>query len=94
MPARFEDTYQFLFERFVDHEVDHRLRDAEVAGGDALVEASDALRGVNPLHALRHGHFGLGVVVQLEAGLDEPDRIGEGGRYESGTRCTHDVHQR
>lgn len=76
MPARSEDTYQFLFERLVDHEVDHRFRDAEVAGGDALVEASDALGGVNSLHALRHGHFGFGVVIQLESCLDEPDRIG------------------
>lgn len=78
MPARSEDTYQFLFERLVDDEVDHRFRDAKVAGGDALVEAPDALGGVDSLHALRHGHLAVGVVVQLEARLDEPDRIGEG----------------
>lgn len=94
MPARSEDTYQFLFERLVDDEVDHRFRNAKVAGGDALVEASDSLVGVDPLHTLRHGHLAVGVVVQLKARLDEPDWIGEGGRYEAGTRCTHDVHQR
>lgn len=74
--------------------MDHRFRNAKVAGGDALVEAPDTLGGVDSLHTLRHGHLAVGVEVQLKARLDEPDRIGEGGRYEAGTRCTHDVHQR
>lgn len=74
--------------------MDHRFRDAKVAGRDALVEAPDALGGVYSLHALTHGHFGFGVIVQLKSRLDEPDRIGEGGRHEAGARCTHDVHQR
>lgn len=79
MPARSEDTYQFLFESLVDDEVDHRFRNAKVAGGDALVEASDTLVSVNSLYTLRNRHLGVGVVVQLKARLYEPNRIGKGG---------------
>lgn len=85
---------QFLLERFVDHKVDDRLGDSDVAGGDALVESDQPLGGVDPADALRHGLLRVGVVVQLEARLDEPDRVGEGGGHEAGAGRTHDVHQR
>lgn len=85
---------QFLLERLVDHKVDDRLGDSDVAGGDALVEPGQTLRRVDPAHALRHGLLRVGVVVQLEARLDEPDRVGERGGHETGAGRTHDVHER
>lgn len=94
MPASSEDTYQFLLESLVDHKVDDRLGDSDVAGGDALVEPGQTLRRVDPAYALGHGLLRVGVVVQLEARLDEPDRVGERGGHEAGAGRTHDVHER
>lgn len=72
--------------------MDHRLGDADVAGRDALVEAADALRLVDAPDAFAHRH--AGIAVQLHARLDEPYRVGGGGRDEPGAGCAQYVHQR
>ena len=41
-------------DRLVDDEMDDRLRDAEVGGGDALVEASQAVLVINVTYALAY----------------------------------------
>jgi len=56
-------TYQLGLDKLVDDKVDHGLADSEIAGGDALVEGSNASLGVDPLDALSYGHLHLGVVV-------------------------------
>lgn len=53
----------------------HRLADAKVASGDALVECRNAALGVDSFNALSHRHLHLGVVVQLQSSLDKPDGI-------------------
>lgn len=87
-------THQFRLQRLVDHEVDHRLADAKVAGRDALVEAQQAGLPVYPADAVAHRHFVLGIVVQLQARLDEPDRIRGGGGGESRTGGGQQMHDR
>lgn len=48
-----------LFERLIDEEADHGLRDAGVGCGQATVEAPDALRFVNMAGTLQGIHLFL-----------------------------------
>jgi hypothetical protein len=89
----FHFTHQFLLQRLVDHEVNHRLRDTEVAGSDAFVEAAQTVLLVDSFDAVADGHFRARVVVELEARLDEPDGIGGGGRDEAGAGRAGDVRE-
>lgn len=47
---------------------------------------------VYPLDALHGSHLTILVYVQLEPGLDEPDRVGEGAGHEAGTGRGAHVH--
>lgn len=69
-------SHQLSLEGLVDDEVDDCLRDAEVGGGDALVEPSQPRLAVDPAHALPRCHPG----VQLKTRLYEPDGVGHGAR--------------
>lgn len=86
------DRGQLRLDGLVDDEVDHRLRDAEVGGGDALVEAAESRSPVHPPHHLRGRHGApVRVVVQLQPRLHEPDRVGGGARHEAGAGGGADV---
>lgn len=69
------------------------LGDAEVARRDALVEAAQSVRLVDPLDALSDAHLAVGVVIQLQARLHEPDRVGGRRGDETGTKRTQDVRE-
>jgi hypothetical protein len=84
-PPRSQSTHQFLLERLVDHKMDDGLRDAKVAGRDPLVETTQPIRFVDAIDTFAYRHFGLGIVVELETGLDEPNGIGRRRRNEAGT---------
>lgn len=66
--------------------MNHSLADAKVTGRDALVESQQTGLSVYPADAVAHRHFVLGIVVQLQARLDEPNRIRcrRGGKARTG----------
>ena len=65
--------------------MDHRLRDAQVGGGEAAAEAAQTLLRVDPVDTVRQSESlpELLLLIQLQSGLDEPDRIGERTRGET-----------
>ena len=74
---------QALLEELVDDEVYHCLTDPPPRGSQTLPEAEDAALGVDPAH-----HHGQAAVrpVQLQSGLDQPDRVGGARAHEP---CEH-----
>ena len=70
---------QTLLEELVDDEVYHCLTDPPPRGSQTLPEAEDAALGVDPPH-----HHGQAAVrpVQLQPGLDQPDRVGGARAHE------------
>lgn len=87
------DRGELRFDGLIDDEVDGGLRYAEVGGGDPFVEASNTHGSVDPPHDLHGGHgAAVGIVVQLQPRLHEPDGVGRGARHETCTRGGADVH--
>ena len=88
-------------EALVQHPLDRALRDAEVARAQALVEAPDARlpeylpdhRGGPAEEGARARELGL-VRVELEAGLDDPDRVRRGAGRDAGEGGGGEVHVR
>lgn len=71
---------------FVDGELDGAVGDADEGDGQAAVEAPQTLGSVDVPRAGRHGRVRAlgGPVAGEHAGLDDPDRVREGGGDDAG----------
>lgn len=74
-----------LLHMLIDHPLHRRLDHAQVGGGEALVEGTDALVFNNARETMPGGGVEtVGGGLELHAGLDEPYGVGDGGGGDSG----------
>lgn len=83
---------QGRLELFVDHPLNRTLGDAQVGSAQSSVHSTDALGPDDLDHAIKavlvlSDTFHL----KLHPGLDQPDRVGRGGRNNSSSRCRRKV---